>query len=182
MKEVAVKFAQLTDRRCIGVKGPDAASWLNQQAMPIPERANSWRPLSADESDLVARLGHSEFLIDRGSSAIMNDEFEKISSLSVDGVYPVLRQDACFELSGIDAHDVLAQVCNVNFAEVPIAERHAVMTMMIGIAVTVVPQGNAAQPRYRIWCDPSFGDYLGGSLQQIVNESSGGWREHQNSG
>jgi sarcosine oxidase subunit gamma len=112
----------------------------------------------------------------------MNVEFEKISSLSVDGVYPVLREDACFELSGVDVHDVLAQVCNVNFAELPFPERSAVMTMMIGVAVVVVPQGNAAQPRYRIWCDPSFGDYLGGSLQQIVKESSGGWREHQNSG
>jgi sarcosine oxidase subunit gamma len=182
VNEAAIKFSQLADRRCIGLKGPNAAGWLNQQAVPVPERANSWAPLSADESDLIARLGHSEFLIDRGSSSVMNVEFEKISSLSVDGVYPALREDACFELSGVDAHDVLAQVCNVNFAELPFAERSAVMTMMIGVAVVVVPQGNAAQPRYRIWCDPSFGDYLGGSLQQIVNESSGGWREHQNSG
>jgi sarcosine oxidase subunit gamma len=126
-------------------------------------------------------LGHSEFLIDQASSSARELDFANVASYSIDGVYPVLREDTCFELIGADVHDVLNQVCNVNFAELPFDERHAVMTMMIGVAVTVVPQGNAAQPRYRIWCDPSFGAYLGGSLQQIVNESSGGWREHPNS-
>jgi sarcosine oxidase, subunit gamma len=178
--QVALSFK--SDRNFIGLKGPSAASWLQSQALSIPERANSWLPLSADESDLIVRLGHTEFLLDQAASATREIDFASVASFSIEGVYPVLREDACFELAGIDVHDVLNQVCNVNFAELPFEERHAVMTMMIGVAVTVVPQGNAAQPRYRIWCDPSFGEYLGGSLQQIVNESSGGWREHQNSG
>jgi hypothetical protein len=32
-------------------------------------------------------------------------------------VYPVLREDAAFALSGEGSLDVLAQVCNVNFAD-----------------------------------------------------------------
>ncbi len=43
------------------------------------------------------------------------------------------------------------------------------MTLMIGVAVTVVRQGNAAECRYRIWCDPSYGDYLWSSLHEVAN-------------
>jgi sarcosine oxidase subunit gamma len=71
-------------------------------------------------------------------------------------------------LSGPSAAAVLAQVCNVNFNSLPLHEQHAVMTMMIGVAVTVVPQGNVAHRRYLIWCDPSFGDYLSESLHAVV--------------
>jgi hypothetical protein len=39
---------------------------------------------------------------------------------------------------------------------------------MIGVAVIVATQGNAARRRYRIWCDPSYGDYLLSSLQDVT--------------
>jgi sarcosine oxidase, subunit gamma len=67
------------------------------------------------------------------------------------------------------AGDVLAEVCNVNFPAFDADAREAVMTMMVGVAVTVVPQGNAAQRRYRIWCDPSYSDYLWSSLQEVAH-------------
>jgi hypothetical protein len=51
------------------------------------------------------------------------------------------------------------------------------MTLMIGVAVLVVPQsaGNAGaeERQYRIWCDPTFGPYLGASLGAVVNECGG---------
>jgi hypothetical protein len=55
------------------------------------------------------------------------------------------------------------------------------MTLMIGVAVLVVPQGvagggpggAAAERHYRIWCDPTFGCYLGESLGAVVIECGG---------
>jgi len=48
-----------------------------------------------------------------------------------------------------------------------------IMTLMIGVAVLVVPQMAGAWPRCRIWCDPTFGEYLEESLGTVVTESGG---------
>jgi sarcosine oxidase subunit gamma len=95
-------------------------------------------------------------------------------------VYPVLREDWAFLLGGDEVHEVLAQVCNVNFAALSLASRPLIMTLMIGVAVLVVPQsvpgggqGEAAERHYRIWCDPTFGPYLGESLGAVVIECGG---------
>jgi hypothetical protein len=47
------------------------------------------------------------------------------------------------------------------------------MTLMIGVAVLVVPENTAGGRRYRIWCDPTFGPYLGESLGAVVLECGG---------
>jgi hypothetical protein len=51
------------------------------------------------------------------------------------------------------------------------------MTSMIGVSVLVVPQGGAPQAAdsvsFRIWCDPTFGAYLGESLRQVVGDCGG---------
>jgi sarcosine oxidase subunit gamma len=70
-------------------------------------------------------------------------------------------------------HEVLAQVCNVNFAALSLDSRPVIMTLMIGVAVLVVPQSTTNGRRYRIWCDPSFGPYLGESLGQVVIDCGG---------
>jgi sarcosine oxidase, subunit gamma len=75
------------------------------------------------------------------------------------------------------ADEILAQVCNVNFAALSPDARPVIMTLMIGVAVLIVPQsadkGSKAERLYRIWCDPTFGPYLGESLGAVVNECGG---------
>jgi sarcosine oxidase gamma subunit len=121
-----------------------------------------------DEQDIVVRLGASEFLLEQAQAG------EKLQTLADEltapilGVYPVLREDRGFVLGGVAADAVLAETCNVNFSGLSLRERPALMTMMLGVAVTVVPQGTAAGRHYLIWCDPSFGDYLWSSLQDVV--------------
>jgi sarcosine oxidase subunit gamma len=161
-------FEDRNQRKRIGLKGPRAAAWLQERGISIPERANSWTAITASENDVVMRLGSSEFFFEQSVHA---SEFESLASGlkgRLAGVYPVLREDRAFMLSGAAADAVLAQVCNVNFDSLALHERHAVMTMMIGVAVTVVPQGNVAHRRYLIWCDPSFGDYLSATLRSVV--------------
>ena len=56
----------------------------------------------------------------------------------------------------------------MNFAALP---PHAVvMTLMIGVAVLVMPQETDEGRVYRIWCDPSFGSYLKSELEKMVNQ------------
>ena len=166
-----------TGRRRLGFKGPDALAWLQQRGIAVPAVANTWTAAAAEfasSDDLVIRLGHNEFLLDIGS----NDErapWLRELSTPPRGVYAVLREDRGFTLQGASTHAVLAQVCNVNFAAVDTRAQPAFMTLMIGVAVVVVPQGTGEQRRYRFWCDPSFGDYLASSLQDVIGRE----REHQ---
>jgi len=42
--------------------------------------------------------------------------------------------------------------------------------------VLIVPQATAAGRLYRIWCDPTYGTYLGSTLQGVVGECGGTYR------
>ena len=147
-----------------------------------PAAPNSWThsPQSGGgESILVARLGQAEFFLEEPAAGTTLKRIAPSLHQRLQGVYPVLREDCGFHLGGEGADDVLAQVCNVNFAALTLDSRPVIMTLMIGVAVLIVPQGGAAGlggaggVEYRIWCDPTFGPYLGESLGAVVNECGG---------
>ncbi|HVF16329.1 MAG TPA: hypothetical protein VNA21_05440 [Steroidobacteraceae bacterium] len=190
----------------IGLKGPRAAEWLQQQGCDVPAIRNTWRAIGDDATSIVARLGSSEFFLEQSAPAAFIERIAEALSSPIDGVYPVPREDRAFVLHGIDADDVLSQICNVDFKSVSRSDRHVVMTMMIGIAVLAIPQEEGwrhssfhRQPRtsgssandlevrdgsisgsasnaarqandgcYRLWCDPSYGDYFSSSLQDVI--------------
>ncbi len=159
-------------QRRFGVKGPRAAALLEQLGLIVPAMPNSWAPLRAGDRDdscnVIGRLGSSEFFIEEGGNASGITGLEKLTRDGAPGAYPVLREDAGVVLGGARAVDVLAQVCNVNFAVLP---QHAVvMTLMIGVSVLVMPQMTGGGMTYRIWCDPSFRSYLQSELEQMVNQ------------
>lgn len=162
---------QITHLARIGLKGPNAQSWLHQHGIPTPAEPNTWCAISDADDDVCVRLGASEFLIEHTDGHALRKLNAELATY-IPGVYPVLREDRALVLAGPDADDVLAQVCNVNFAGLRTETREAIMTLMIGVAVTVVPQGNAAHRRYRIWCDPTYGDYLWSSLQAVAHPQS----------
>ena len=168
----------IADASClerIGLKGALAADWLAQAQIAVPDQPNTWASLDpADTSwSIVARLGSSEFFLEEDAGAA---RIRELASALADGqrrVYPVLREDRAFVLGGHDAESVLAQVCNVNFSGLALDAQPAVLTLMAGVAVLVVPQRHDAGRRYRIWCDPSFGHYLWSTLKNIVQEAGG---------
>jgi sarcosine oxidase subunit gamma len=171
---------EIVDKRvCLGLKGPRAADWLAAQGIVLPMAPNSWtRAPSAGGTEglLVARLGSAEFFLEDAAGSGLEG---MASALAADppGVYPVLREDWTFHLSGTGVHEVLAQVCNVNFEGLALDSHPLIMTLMIGVAVLVVPQvmheGPDPERRYRIWCDPSFGPSLSETLGAVVVESGG---------
>lgn len=160
--------AQLRDNSRLyrfGLKGPRASQWLQQRDARIPAAANTW--VHFDESDqlsLIARLGTAEFLIEYEQANALGKQISHELEQTLDGVYPVLREDREFLLLGNESGDVLAQVCNIDFRTVSRRQRHLVMTMMAGVAVLVIPQGED----YRIWCDPSYGEYLWSTLHDVI--------------
>jgi sarcosine oxidase, subunit gamma len=174
MSAPALKLCKQRERA--GLKGPRAPEWLAAQGIVLPAVPNTW---AHSDTLLVARLGQLEFFLE---GTVAGAALKRIST-SLDqrpaGVYPVPREDWGFLLGGDRVHDVLAQVCNVNFAALPLHSHPVVMTLMIGVAVLVVPQGleagqgGAGERQYRIWCDPTYGAYLGDSLGAVVVECGG---------
>lgn len=192
----ALEFRRRTPRARCGLKGPRAAAWLESLGIAPPSSPNTWTtsPASAaagapgatpDDALLVARLGSSEFFLEDGVGLTELRRVEPLGRIEHDpaahppGVYPVLRADAAFLLSGQGSLDVLAQVCNVNFGDLALDSRPLIMTLMIGVAVLVVPQVWGAECRYRIWCDPTFGHFMGESIGMVVRESGGNYLGEQ---
>lgn len=161
----------------MGLKGAAAADWLARTPLDVPARANTWTTLGPGSGSsswsLLARLGTTEFFLEEDASAEQILALARELGHGRDHVYPVLREDRAFVLGGHGAEEVLAQVCNVDFAGLSLEANPAVLTLMTGVAVLVVPQREQAGRRYRIWCDPSFGRCLWSTLHAIVLESGG---------
>jgi sarcosine oxidase subunit gamma len=180
----ATEFRARAPRYRFGLKGPSAAQWLLAHGLSVPAAPNSWvgeaglaETSPASDGLLVARLGSSEFFLEdrEGGATLRNlDPGAAASPANYPaGVYPVLRQDAAFLLSGKGSLDVLAQVCNVNFGELALESNPVIMTLMVGVSVLVIPQFIAGARQFKIWCDPTFGAYLADSVGTVVVESGG---------
>jgi sarcosine oxidase subunit gamma len=173
----ALRFQRRNSRHRFGLKGPRAAEWLAGRGIVVPMAPNTWaatgQTAAIDDALLTARLGTGEFFLEDCAQGTTLRGIEPAPETHPPGVYPVLREDAAFWLSGEGSHDVLAQVCNMNFVDVQLDSRPVIMTLMIGVAVLVVPQVADAERYYRIWCDPTFAPYLEESVGTVVNEFEG---------
>jgi sarcosine oxidase subunit gamma len=157
----------------LGLKGPRAAEWLAAQGVAAPARVNTWsRPPAGVADVLIARLGASEFFLEARDQGALASLAAGLAAEPA-GVYPVLREDSAFRLSGPGVHDVLAQVCNVDFAGLDLEARPVIMTLMIGVAVLAVPDGTSEARQYRFWCDPTFGPSLSETLGALIVEYGG---------
>jgi sarcosine oxidase subunit gamma len=161
-----------TSARRFGVKGPKAADALAQLGIAVPAQPNTWAPLGAGETDMspdiVGRLGGTEYFLEETGDAAGISRLEALGAAGIDGAYPFLREDRALVLGGAGAGEVLAQFCNVNLPALDPTARPLVMTLMIGVAVLVVPQASPDGTLYRIWCDPSFGQYLREELEGAI--------------
>ncbi len=175
----AAVLVRRSGRLRAGLKGPRAAEWLGALGFRAPSQPNSWTPLGPaddapiDDGPIAARLGSAEFFLEARAAGPLERLGTALRS-APPGVYPVLREDWGFALSGAGVHDLLAQVCSLDFAALPLSGRPVVMTSMIGVGVLIVPFAAAAGARrYRLWCDPSHGPYLWETLGRVVVECGG---------
>jgi len=170
--ELALQLTDLSALQRVGLKGPRAADWLRARAVSVPQQPNTWSTL--DGGGLVARLGRTEFLVEDGLLGDTAPTLRTELGAGAPGVYAVLRQDAALLVRGAASHELFAQTCNVNFAAIPPQEQAAILTMMVGVAVTVINTSLSGDPTYRIWCDGTFGVYLWDTLLGIAAELGGG--------
>jgi sarcosine oxidase subunit gamma len=164
----------VTDASCLqrmGVKGPQAETWLRGQGVSVPEGVNTWTRTA--DGVLVARLARSEFFLE---DKLGGDTVERWRDALAPGpgIYPVLRQDAALALAGQRLNDLLVQTCNVNFTSYAPGEQAVVMTSMAGVSVLVLWDRVRTGPLFRIWCDGTFGPYLWEALLDIVRAEGGG--------
>ncbi len=165
----------IADLSCLtrfGVKGANAAVWLESQGIVIPDRPNTWNPLP--DGGIIARLGLTEFLLEDSLHSHIAPQLVEACQQPPAKVYPVLRQDAAIVLCGADVNELLLQICSVNFRALSLVERPVVLTSMVGVTVTMIPSDRNGQPFYRLWCDGTFGVYLWQTLLAIVEELGGG--------
>jgi sarcosine oxidase subunit gamma len=189
---MGLRLATAPPGRRLGLKGPGAADWLASQGIVLPPRPNTWAARAdkaadaadathgadgadgADGAFVVARLGASEFFLEEGAAGRTLLGLAQSLRATPPGVYPVLREDDALVLSGDAVHDLLAQVCNVDFASLDLDAQPVIMTLMIGVSVLVLPQTSTGTGRrYRIWCDPTFGGYLRETLAALVRDNGG---------
>jgi sarcosine oxidase subunit gamma len=156
-----------------GVKGPNAHRWLGDRGVEVPELANSWSTLS-DGRGLVARLGRSEFLVEDGPDGSITEELGDSMNSGARGIYPVVRQDAAFALTGERAGEVMLQVCGVDFGALDYEARPVVLTRVAVISAVVLPRVEGETRTFRIWCSSPYGIYLWEELRKIVEEFGGG--------
>src|ERR1035438_2749751 len=136
MSALALKLHEHRDR--LGLKGPRAGEWLAAHGIVLPATPNTWTPPEetfAADALLVARLGQLEFFLEDGMAGTTLKRISPSLDEHPPGVYPVLREDWAFHLGGERVHDVLAQVCNVNFAALSLGSHPLIMTLMLGVAV-----------------------------------------------
>jgi sarcosine oxidase, subunit gamma len=155
-----------------GVKGPEAAPWLESLGIAVPTQANAWTGLPG--SGVIARLGRTEFFLEDGATGDTAGRVRDALGTGIAGVYRVIRQDAGIALVGKRVNELLVQTCNVNFQELDSQSRTVVMTMMAGVAVLVIRQDHQNLPGFRIWCDPTEAPYLWETLTGIAAELGGG--------
>lgn len=163
-------ISNLVTRR-LGLKGPRAAQWLQQHDIELPPQPNTWTRLGGDgTAGLIMRLGASEFFLEAYRAAYLDTVAAELLE-STPGVYPVPREDRGLLLEGTAADVVLAEVCSFDFANLSTAAQPVVMTLILGVAVIVVPQGEGQRRLYRMWCDPTYGDSLYTALRTIAAET-----------
>jgi sarcosine oxidase subunit gamma len=176
----AVTLTEVSWRRRLGLKGPQAERWLGSQQLTVPAPANSY---AVTDGVMVARLATSEFLVE----ALLPAAQARIASLATQlygvsrtsGVYAVPRQDLVVELSGPALGALLRQVCSVDFEPmlgVAAPEGPLVLTSMVGVGVVAVPIGGDGRPGFTLWADPSFGHYFWTTLIEVAADLKGGVR------
>ena len=178
------KEAQLADTLAIAdasflprivVKGPSAASYLQNLGVPIPEKI--LQVDSLERGGLIARTGGSEFFLESGfvgwPSQAVRDSLDGLGSPSYNpGVYPVLRQDASLVISGPRVGEMFRHVSSYDF----IGEVHGdlVFTPIAGVSCSILRTALNGRTVFRLWTDGTYGHYIWHTLLEVAKELGGG--------
>lgn len=153
----------------LGVRGPEAESWLRGQGLDIPPNLYDTRGLP--DGGLLAQIGTDQFLLESGIRGETVTALGTLLGAGVSGAYRVERQEATFLLAGRRLREVLAQACAIDFGALP--SQRLIYTRIAGVSGAVLPQEIDGRPACRLWIDPSYAADLWESLVTIAQELGG---------
>ena len=152
----------------LGVKGPLAENWLDEEGIETPGQVYQIAQSGIDP--LVARVDRNEFFLE---DDLQGDRIQGLSEAlgaGQPGAYRVNRQEASVLISGRRAPLVLAQTCSYNFES---AEEKLVMTRVAVVSCSVLPVRIGETEGFRLWFSPAYGVYLWENLLTIVRDLGG---------
>jgi sarcosine oxidase subunit gamma len=163
------------------IKGPRAASFLEARAVAPALPADLFQVLPMNSGGLIARTGRAEFFLedapgDNGRQDVVAPLGESLLGSHEPGVYPALRQDASFLLSGDRASAVFLETCGYDFRRSgpsPGQARVMVMTRVAGVSTWVLHRALNGNSVYQLWADGTYGPYLWETLLMIAREHGG---------
>lgn len=152
-----------------GIKGPAAAAWLQARGIPVPADANriaTWTLPEAQQACRCLRLGFTEFLVEMDGG----ETPAAPATTDAPGAWLLLRSDFSLVLEGPQWPAALAQLCSFDLARLRTRPDLVVMTLLAGIAVTLVREPAADPERFalRLWCDASYAHYLQEALHAAL--------------
>ena len=165
----SLAICDLSGLRTLGVKGPDAESWLASSGIDVPAAIFRSRPLP--EGGMIVRFAKDEFFLEDsvGNSAVTAIAARLASATGQ--VYRVEHQEATFLLVGSRSLEVLAQTCGINFRDA--AVRHVIFTRVAGVSCSILPETVGEVPAYRFRVDPGYAEYLWERLVEICESLDG---------
>lgn len=170
-RKAVLGLADASALRKFGVKGANAAQWLQQQGLVIPEAANRW--VSTQDGCLILRLGNTEFLLEDTAGVGLCERLSLAFSAQP-GLTLVPHVEASFVLSGSALHQLFSEVCSIDLTRVALGEKDVVMTQFAGVSVVLMHQDLEEESLFRLWCDSSYGPYMWEVIAGIAHEHSGG--------
>jgi hypothetical protein len=130
--------------------GPAAPELLEKSGLPLP----AVMAVHVMDEGFIARTGQDEFLLHGSELSMAGQELA--------WSYP--RGDRVLALQGDAWREAMAQICHWDFSG--FSEGEWQMLAAAGITIWCLGSGNGLL----LGCDPSLGDYLQETLQEIVSD------------
>lgn len=156
------------------VRGGQAIAWLADHGFAVPE--DYFRVSDLGDDSFLVRTGKAEFFLHDGRRLQVSERLGEIPAELVRGTRVVVRDDLEVVLGGEHAADLVSEFCSLDLSAV---ENQFLLTRVAGIAAWLRVEEVGDQRYYRIGCDPSYGEYLFGTLLECVHECGGGLMGHE---
>jgi hypothetical protein len=161
-------LADFTAPRRLAVKGRQAASFLLERGLVVPDEVLRWHELPC--GGLVCRTGSAEVFVESGPTSGWFEALEAALAAPPAGVWRIWREDACLLLLGSRALAVLSQTSPLDWQ----AEGNRLMfTRVAGVSCMVLQRSLLGHDCRQLWVDPTYAPWLWEKLLGIVTELGG---------
>lgn len=173
-------LADLTSVTRLGFKGPDAAAWLQEHGLVIPEVPN--RSLQTSSGVIVARLSATEFMLldnPAGPDPLMAELRRHHASLKSMSQVPLCyliergHSHACLCITGTRAAAMFAKLCAVDLRVHHFSNGSVAQTSVASSNAIIIRSDLGATPAYYLLFDISLAEYHWGCVVDAMQEYGG---------